>query len=304
MALEQEGELARVQRASPIVWDLLRGKEAISAIHTTFTQPQSPFREMHQALEFGVLLYGRIRRFCEGTERVIEPGEAWFQGAWEPHAYQLLTLPTVALAFGVLPQVLIMAGFEDAPPYDWMAPFTASPEARPKTAPSKRRELLTLASKVISPRTSGSPDGRVRKRLLFFEMMLIAREGWTPPVSHQAPLHDLYDRISRAVGMVLASRRPVGLEEAAKACGMSRNAFSRLFRTSLGITFAKYCLRHRLSAAAEQLLHTDDPVKVVAAQWGFADASHFGQCFREHYGCPPAEYRRIGAAAQGDRQAW
>ncbi|WP_393915914.1 AraC-like ligand-binding domain-containing protein [Halostreptopolyspora alba] len=34
------------------------------------------------------------------------------------------------------------------------------------------------------------------------------------------------------------------------------------------------------------------PVAAIAARWGFADASHFGQVFKRHTGLPPGEFRR------------
>jgi len=37
---------------------------------------------------------------------------------------------------------------------------------------------------------------------------------------------------------------------------------------------------------------TNDPLRVVAQQWGFTDIRHLDRCFRRHYGCSPATYRR------------
>jgi AraC-like DNA-binding protein len=288
----EEHEVALPDGSIPLVYDLIRGKEAITAHHNTYVIKQPPVYDMHYALEFGLLLSGRMRRLSEDWEGIIGPGQVWFQGAWEPHGYELLTLPTQALVFGVVPQVLVTANAEEAPDYDWMAPFAAPPEKRPQAAPRTQRELQSIASKVIARLPANGPQVQLWKRFLFLEMQLLVREDWTPPPRVYTPVPDSYSRIDRAVGMVLASRRPVSVEQAAKACGMSRNAFNRLFAALMGITFAKYCLRHRLSAGAGQLLSTDDPIKAIAADWGFTSASHLNQCFRKHYGCSPGEYRR------------
>jgi AraC-like DNA-binding protein len=37
------------------------------------------------------------------------------------------------------------------------------------------------------------------------------------------------------------------------------------------------------------------PVGSVAARWGVPDAAHFSRLFRQAYGLPPAEYRRVCA---------
>jgi len=246
---------------------------------------------MHYALEFGVLLAGRLRRLSEGYERLLEPGDVWFQGAWEPHAYEFLILPGAALSFGVLPQVLHAEGLRNHARYDWMVPFVVPPESRPCPPAARRREFLSLAGKVIAHQAVAGHDTSLWRHLLFLEMMLLARQEWAPPSQTDAPPPEAYSRVSRAVGLVLASARPVHLGEAARACDLSRSAFCRLFRAAMGMSFSRYCLRHRLGVAAEQLRHTDAPAKAIAAAWGFNDASHFGRCFRRHYECTPAQYR-------------
>ena len=155
-----------------------------------------------------------------------------------------------------------------------------------------RREVLNTALKVTGRLALRKSPVRLWNTLLLFEMMLLARDDWRPPSRDFAPHPDAHTRINQAISMVLASSHAVSVAEAAKACDMSRNAFSRLFTSAMGLPFAKYCLRHRLSAGAEQLARTDHPIKSIAMEWGFADASHFSQCFHKHYGCSPAEYRR------------
>jgi AraC-like DNA-binding protein len=246
---------------------------------------------MHYALELGVLLSGRIRRLSEGYARVIEPGDVWFQGGWEPHAYELLSLPATALSFGVAPHALVAEALEEQAQYDWLAPFLVPPEARPRPPAHRRKDFLALAATMVARQGDRPVEARLWRRLILLEIMLLAREYWTPPTKASAPPPDAYSRMSRAVGLVLSTPRPVRLSEAAKACDMSRNAFSRLFKATLGISFAKYCLRHRLSAGVEQLLRTDDAVKAVAADWGFVNPSHFDRCFRRYYGCSPLQYR-------------
>jgi AraC-like DNA-binding protein len=46
---------------------------------------------------------------------------------------------------------------------------------------------------------------------------------------------------------------------------------------------------------------SDLPASAIALGWGFADAAHFSRVFREAYGCPPGEYRRLGQGRPGPR---
>jgi AraC-like DNA-binding protein len=41
------------------------------------------------------------------------------------------------------------------------------------------------------------------------------------------------------------------------------------------------------------------PVGATAARWGFANAAHFNRLFRDTYGAPPAEFRRMHGGAVG-----
>jgi len=88
--------------------------------------------------------------------------------------------------------------------------------------------------------------------------------------------------------------RRVSAAEAAGACGLSRAQFNRLFRHTMGMSFARLCLRARLAFAAHSLLSTDMSVQDIAQQAGFVDANHFHRAFLRVYDCTPGQYRKLG----------
>jgi AraC-like DNA-binding protein len=289
----RERRAAPASRPVPVVRDFLNEGDAITArFHSRDTIEPEISYDMHYELEFGVLLAGRIRRVCRGWQTDLIPGDVWFQGPWEPHGTQQLAVPRLALVFAITPRVLLTSRFDGAPDYDWMAPFTAPPASRPQTTAATRPELLQVGRRLQTMHEQGARDMPLWDHVLLLTMLLAVREGWKPPVQGPRPAADSYHRIDPAIALVFESRRAVSLEEAANACAMARNTFGRLFRSLMGVTFAKYCLRHRLSSGATHLLRTSDPVKAIALEWGFTDPSHFSRCFGEHYGCSPAEYRR------------
>jgi AraC family transcriptional regulator len=87
---------------------------------------------------------------------------------------------------------------------------------------------------------------------------------------------------------------PLGVAELARAAGLSRFHFSRVFAADTGQTPAAWLATRRVQAAAQLLREGALPLKDIAARCGFADVHTFGKVFRRHTGQPPAQYRRSG----------
>lgn len=85
---------------------------------------------------------------------------------------------------------------------------------------------------------------------------------------------------------------PLSTEELAREAGVHAIHLARVFRAHLGSTIGEYQRGLRLDWAARRLTETDDPIVDVALAAGFADQSHFGRAFRDHYGWTPNQYRR------------
>lgn len=100
-------------------------------------------------------------------------------------------------------------------------------------------------------------------------------------------------RIGRAIASVL-DRPSVAhsVTSLAREAGMSRSAFARDFRASLGVTPMEFVTRVRLNLARRMLASSVRPVEVVAAEVGFSSRSHFSRVFRDQYGTDPSTFRR------------
>ena len=81
-------------------------------------------------------------------------------------------------------------------------------------------------------------------------------------------------------------------EDAAKVAAMSPAHFSRRFKEHFGRTFSEVLLRLRTDRAADLLLRSDRPLKIVAIECGFADQSYLTKVFHRRFGVTPARYRR------------
>lgn len=82
-------------------------------------------------------------------------------------------------------------------------------------------------------------------------------------------------------------------DEVARATGLSRSHFARLFHRFVGLAPHDYLLRCRLRNA-QKLLSTDEGRSIadVAAEAGFADQAHLARHFRRAFGKSPQQFRR------------
>ncbi len=82
------------------------------------------------------------------------------------------------------------------------------------------------------------------------------------------------------------------LEEVAQHAGLSQHHFSRLFRSSTGMTLTDYINRSRIEAARQLLLKADARVSEVAFEVGYQSLSQFNRSFLRITGRSPLDYRR------------
>ena len=92
---------------------------------------------------------------------------------------------------------------------------------------------------------------------------------------------------------------PMSLDELSRHVGLSRRQLERLFQKHVHCVPTRYYLELRLARARQLLLQTTRPIVDIAFACGFVSAPHFSKCYRDHYGIPPREERRLGRPAAG-----
>jgi AraC-like DNA-binding protein len=83
----------------------------------------------------------------------------------------------------------------------------------------------------------------------------------------------------------------------ADAIAMSRSAFSKRFKSLVGLAPLDYLLRWRMRLARDQL-RRGATVSATAAQLGYASESAFGHAFKRVYGHAPKRYWRGQTAGE------
>ncbi len=249
--------------------------------------------DMHYALELGIVLGGRMERLYHRHRRTLGPGQVWLCGAWEPHGWRVTQGPCRAVVVSIFPPTLANRTFPELASFDWQSPFVVPAAQRPDVPAEARAAMRRLGRQLSESVTAPVPQRFLLQRMLVYQLLLELPHAATPTTP--ALPADGWERINRAVELVFRQRRYVSSSEAARECALSHKALNALFGRAVGVSFAKFALRYRLQGAASRLLETNDPVKAIARDWGFVDASHFHASFRASYGCSPARYREGGS---------
>jgi AraC-like DNA-binding protein len=106
--------------------------------------------------------------------------------------------------------------------------------------------------------------------------------AFVPPARHLLRAKDLADA---------RYFEPLGVEDLARAAGLSRAHFSREFRRAFGESPHAYLLTRRLERAAALLRITDRSVADICFSVGLQSVGSFTTSFTRTYGVSPTAYR-------------
>jgi AraC-like DNA-binding protein len=106
--------------------------------------------------------------------------------------------------------------------------------------------------------------------------------AFVPPARHLLRAKDLADA---------RYFEPLGVDDMAKAAGLSRAHFSREFRRTFGESPHAYLLTRRLERAAALLRATDRSVAEICLAVGLQSVGSFTTSFTRTFGEPPTAYR-------------
>lgn len=113
------------------------------------------------------------------------------------------------------------------------------------------------------------------------------------PMSEQIRLRARAPKLAGAIDLMQMNvEQPLSTGRLAERIGLSRRQLERLFQLHQGCTPSEYYMRIRLEHARVLLLETGLSLLNVALAAGFVSQSHFGACYRRHFGRTPGEERR------------
>jgi len=106
--------------------------------------------------------------------------------------------------------------------------------------------------------------------------------AFVPPARHLLRAKDLADA---------RYFEPLGVDDMARAAGLSRAHFSREFQRAFGESPHAYLLTRRLERAAALLRTTDRSVAEICFAVGLKSVGSFTTSFTRTFGAPPTAYR-------------
>lgn len=99
-------------------------------------------------------------------------------------------------------------------------------------------------------------------------------------------------KIQLAISFLQANlHRAITVAEIAQSVELSTSRFSDLFKTQVGVSPVRYLKNARIERARLLLETTLLNVKVVAAEVGYNDCTHFMRDFKKAYDATPSQYR-------------
>jgi AraC-like DNA-binding protein len=213
---------------------------------------------------------GALRLEAEGRSWSLPPARAALIAAGRPI---LVTIPQPVTTSSVLFDV----GFV-APPPEPLAVFDLSPLARALVAECGRW---------------GESDESLDAyaEALFRALAAVAWSLAERPSPAVMPT-GRSDELRRA--LALTEERlggPVGVDEVARAVGLTPRSLARRFEDELGMTWRAALRRLRVLRAIEALAEGDAPVTEVAFRVGYSSLSAFNAAFRDLTGRTPTAYR-------------
>ena len=170
-----------------------------------------------------------------------------------------------------------------------------------KAHPELVGRLRAIAEKMKTIFFSSGADRELRCCMLLMEFMMTLdehREEFAPEIRSGDP-YSYTDTVMRRMLMVTdyiknnLTADDLFQGAMAEMAGISKDYFSRIFRSVTGLNYSKWLNLIRLEKAAELLADKDMTLTEIAMLSGFQSISSFNRVFHTEKGMSPGEYRAL-----------
>ena len=161
--------------------------------------------------------------------------------------------------------------------------------------------LIDIANRMKEIYLAAAPDRELRCCILLMEFMLTLdehRDEFMPEI-HSGDPYSCNDTVMRRLVMVTdyiknnLTADDLSQGAMARMAGISKDYFSRIFRSVTGMNYSKWLNMIRMERASELLINRDMTMTEIAMSAGFQSISSFNRVFRAEKGMSPGEYRAL-----------
>lgn len=244
----------------------------------------------HQAMELLLFVKGRVTCNFNNATLHAKAGDLYLINSHEVHATRC-TRDAVYLCVHIQPSLMCRY----VPDFDQLTfSLTFDPEDREKAATYE--QLRSHMQQILRFMEDPSSYGRLACNARLFDLTAILVQHFSQPLALEETKLQRSDmtRLEPILEYTqLHHGEDLSLDGAAKAMGLNKEYFCRLFKKNMGVSFLQYLYQVRTTAVCRELETSEDPIGEIAQRHGFRDPKMLGQHFKEIYGCTPSEKRKF-----------
>ena len=247
-------------------------------------------RHWHRALELLLFLKGRVTCNFENTSRHFKAGDLYILNSHEIHETKC-SRNAVYLVVHIDPT--LMSRY--VPAFDQMS-FSLIFDPEDEIKAMAYEQLRTHLMEILRQTRTEEPASKLERLARLYAVTAILVKHFSQPLAVEENRLQRSDmtRLEPILEYVqLHHDGELSLEGAAKAMGLNKEYFCRLFKKNMGVSFLQYVYQIRTTAVCRELETTDDPIGEIAERHGFRDPKMLNHYFREIYGCTPSEKRKF-----------
>ena len=150
------------------------------------------------------------------------------------------------------------------------------------------REVFRRGCRESEKRQSGWEIALYGNTNLLLTLLIRAMSG-----KCEQPMREKTELLDELLTYVTAHlQERITVSDTARSLHVSESTVTHLCSKRLGLSFYRYVTQQRLNRARQLMLESGD-LSTVAEKAGFCDYSAFFRAFKQEYGLPPSEYRKI-----------
>lgn len=244
----------------------------------------------HQAMELLLFVKGKVTcKFASSTLHA-KPGDLYLINANEVHETRC-SADAVYLCVHILPSAMCRY----VPDFDQLR-FSLAYDPQDRKKSEAYEKLRDCMEDILSHREETASFRKLQRQARLFEAAAILVEHFSQSLALEETNLQRSDmtRLEPVLEYTqLHHGEELTLDGAAKAMGLNKEYFCRLFKKNMGISYLQYVYQIRTTSVCRELETCDDTIGEIAERHGFKDTKMLNQYFKEIYGCTPSEKRKF-----------